>query len=153
MKKLLLFLFLLIPVIVNAEDLYLEELKVLNGNISPNFSSNNNKYTITLDKSIKEVEFNFKPLDGVTTLVRGNYNLENDSILYIDLISNNEVVTTYTFNILKEEDNETTFKEIEEKSESTNFMTKYKSIIIPAIDLILIFLNFKLLFLHKHKNT
>lgn len=153
MKKLLLFLFLLIPSIVNAEDLYLEELKVLNGNISPNFSSNNNKYTITLDKSIKEVEFNFKHLDGVTTLVRGNYNLENDSTVFIDLIKNNEVVATYTFNILKEEEDETTFKEIEEKTESTNIMTKYKGIIIPTIDLILIFLNFKLLFLHKHKNT
>lgn len=151
MKKIFFLLFLLlIPNIVLAKDLVLEELMILNGELSLPFDKMNTEYTVTLDEQEFHLELDYKVGDGITVAVNNNHDLENNSIVTLT-ITDNESVLEYNFHILKEaEDISPVFNEVEPE-EVNSFMFKYKIYIIPSVCLILIILCHKILF-RKHKN-
>ncbi len=150
MKKVLFFLlFLLIPHFVTAKDLVIDKLEILNGELSPNFDIYNTEYSVILEDSEFNIEFNYQVEEGVIVSVNNNHDLENDSIVTLT-ISKNEEKIDYNFHILKNiTKNTIAFKE-SVNNEENNFMFKYKIYIIPGCCLFLIFIIYKILF-HKRK--
>ena len=151
MKKIgLLLILLFVPNLVKASDLKLEELTILNGELSPNFEPLNNRYTVSLSKEEYTVRMDYKVQDGVIVSVMDNFDLGNNSVVTLILTKENEKVEYY-LHILKEEEEKTLETFYEEKIEvKNNLMYTYKIYIIPTICLILIILVYKFLF-HKHK--
>lgn len=145
-----LFLFLFLPNFVYASDLTIEELTILNGEISPSFEPLNNEYTVSLAKEEYTIEMDYQVLDGITVSVMDNFDLENNSVVTLILTKEKEKIE-YHLHILKEEEEKTLETFYEEKIEVKNdFMYTYKIYIIPTICLFLIGLVYKSLF-HKHK--
>lgn len=150
MKKLLLcLLFLFIPIYVEADSLTLEELKVKNGELSLPFDSLNNIYTVTLEKDIYSLEFDYKVDENILVFIENNYDLENNSIVTLNL-KKEEESGTYYFHILKEEEEVVNVFNEEQESPKENIMYAYKIFIIPTICLILIYITYKIIF-RKHK--
>ncbi len=141
---------------VLANDVFLEDLQVLNGELSPTFTKMNNKYTIELETGEEEVLFKYTVNDGISVSVQNNSNLKDNSIVTIDLIQNNVVVVSYEFNILMETNTTSVFNEIKnEEVEVGNieFMQKHKNIIIPISAALLIALSFKIIFFGIKKKS
>ncbi len=154
LKKIAFLIFLLIglSVQVHAKDLYLEELTILNGEISPVFEKLNNEYTITLPKEEYTVEMEYKESEGCTVSVLDNFDLENNSKVTI-LLKNEKNTSEYHFHILKEEEEETQSAFSEETKElPTGFMYTYKQYIIPSLCFLLIAITYKCIFYKKKKH-
>ena len=151
MKKLAFFLFLLFfPSIVWANNLTLESLTILNGEISPGFESLNNEYTVALPKEEYDIELEFGVKSGITVDVINNHDLENNSVVTLVLKEEKNKVE-YHLHILKdEEETVSTFKE-EIEVMPNPFIYTYKIYIIPATCFFLLFLVFKVLFPHHKK--
>ena len=54
----------------------LEELRVLNGDLSPKYDKNNNKYTVKISNNVSKVDFIFKEDEYLNIAVYGNDNLK-----------------------------------------------------------------------------
>ncbi len=139
------------PNIVWASTIELEELTIKNGELSIPFDKLNNEYTVILDKEEYSLDLEYDVKEGITVFVKDNHDLENNSVVTISLTDEKEVVE-YHFQILKEEQEETTNVFLEETKDSyeTNFMFTYKNYIIPGVCILLLLLVFKILF-PKHK--
>ena len=153
MKKLVLvvFLFLAFPIYTSAKDIALEELQIKNGELSPNFDSLNNEYTVTLPKEEYHIEMEYKVSDGITVSIMDNFDLVNNAVVTL-LLTDETEKTEYHLHILKEEEENTliTFKE-ETPSLEENFMFQYKIYIIPASCFFMILISYKCIFRKKHK--
>lgn len=119
---------LLLPIIVYAEDdNYIENVTVLNGNISPKFDKYNNKYSITIDDSIEKIDFDIKINDtNKTYKIINNENLfNNKEILIILTNSQTKEENIYSF-IVHIEKEQTVFDEVVEdpfvKKEEKNYV-------------------------------
>ena len=149
MKKLVLFLFLFFPNFVLAQTLKLDDLKVLNGSLSPQFDGLNNYYTISLEKDVMEIVFDYEEKD-YTIQVINNYDLENNSIVFLEL-TREEEKANYVFHILKEEEEIVQNVFNEEVNEPTPVMYEYKIFVMRTACFILIFIAYKLIFRHHKK--
>lgn len=150
MKKIFFFLFLLfIPTFVYAEDLVLKDLIIKNGELSLPFEKYNTEYTVTLEETEFNIDFEYKVEDGVTVAINNNHDLENNSVVTLTLAKDENSVN-YKFHILKEsEENIPVFNENVTEI-NNNFMYKYKIYIIPSVCFTLILIIYKILF-RKHK--
>lgn len=154
MKKIA-FLLLLVfcyPVFTQAKDVYLEELTILNGELSPSFDKLNNEYTIILPKEEYTIEINYKASEGCDVSLADNFDLQNNSQVTL-LVTNEKNKSEYHFHILKEEEEETLTTFNEEKIEvPSGFMYTYKLYIIPSICFLLIIITYKCIFYKKKKH-
>lgn len=151
MKKIVFFLliFLFIPKFVYASNLKIDELIIKNGELSIPFDPLNNEYTIFLDKEEFHVEFQYSVDKNIAVFVKGNQDLENNSVVTISLTDEKDVVE-YHFQILKEEaEIKPVFLE-QNQNEKTNFIVTYKNYIIPTTCLFTLYLVFQILF-REHK--
>ena len=150
MKKLAFFLFLLFfPTGVLASDLKLNSLEIKNGEFSLPFDPLNNFYTIILEEDVESIDFAYEVDNEIEVHIENNKNLQNNSIVHLQLKRQEETVA-YTFQILKEETDETQPVFLEEKEEvPENFMYQYKTTIIPLICFVLLLLSYKIIFYHK----
>ncbi len=153
MPYLLLILVLIFsPLEVKAKDLYLDTLEITNGELSLPFDKYNNKYTVLLAKDITTLDIVYEVDPEVNIEILDNHDLQNDSIVTINLKENNNVVS-YELHILKdEEETSSVFLESNNDTES-NFMYKYKIFIIPLVCFSLIVILFKIMFLGKKKRN
>lgn len=144
---------LLFPLFVSAKDIYLEELNILNGELSPSFDALNNEYTVSLEKEEYNIEIEYKATEDITVTIMNNFDLQNNSTVTI-LLNNEKNKTEYHLHILKEEEEnlQTTFNE-ESVELPTNFMYTYKIYIIPSVCFLLILITYKCIFYKpkKHK--
>lgn len=142
------FLFFLLPFVVFAKNLELEDLVVNNGEFSIPFNKLNNEYTVLLEKEEYHLELEYTVDDGVTVEVKDNHDLVNNSIVTISLTDEKNSVE-YHLHILKEE--EETYDVFLEDSSliETNFMFEYKNYIIPTVCLFCVFIFYKIIFHHK----
>lgn len=150
MKKIFFFLLLLFtPNFVYAEDLVLKDLIVKNGELSLPFEKYNTEYTVTLEETEFNIDFDYKVEEGVTVAINNNHDLENNSVVTLTLTKDENSVN-YKFHVLKEsEENITVFNE-NVAEVNNNFMYRYRIYIIPSICFILILIIYKILF-RKHK--
>lgn len=73
----------------------LEELKILNGDISIKFDPLNTKYTVILDDKENELNIDYKLKENTNIEITGNYNLENGSEVVIKVFDDHHSVSYY----------------------------------------------------------
>lgn len=153
MKKIAFLLCLLMfPIFVCAKDIYLEELTILNGELSIPFDALNNEYTITLPKDEYSLEIDYKTKEECNVSIIDNYDLQNNSTVTI-LLNDEKNKTEYHLHILKEEEEKTQTTFNEDTIEIPNsFMYTYKIYIIPSVCFLLIGITYKCLFYKKKKH-
>jgi hypothetical protein len=139
-----------IPLNVYAHDLYLDELEINNGEISIPFTKYNNSYTITLASDIYSVEFDYKVSSDILVTINNNYDLENNSIVYITL-EDSDCKINYYFHILKDSEEESLVFLEDQEVIDEGFMFKYKIYVIPISCLILIFICYKIIYRKSKK--
>ena len=130
----------------------LYNLEVLNGEISPNFSSEVFNYVVNVNKDILTLVFNYDTCDNCTVTVYGNNNLtpgENHVLIEVY----DDKVTTYTLVVNKEYTSETpVFKDVNSAKEIKDVSDK--SYITPLIGTLCFFTILALfcIIFHKKKN-
>ena len=79
----------------------LEELKVLNGDLSPKYDKYNNMYTVKINNDIKKVDFVFKEDDNLDISIYGNDNLKEGDNKIIIACSNGSKVNYIYITVIK----------------------------------------------------
>lgn len=130
----------------------LEELNVLNGELSINFDSLNSKYTVFLNENENKLDIEYKLKSNTNITIEGNYNLVDGSIVIIS-VTDGKKIADYYFNVYinkTEEVNKSiangTLLEIDSKKE----VSEYAGPGIASLCFLLILLLFVFLF-HKKK--
>ncbi len=81
----------------------LEDLRVLNGELSPKFDKNNNKYTVKVSNDVKKIDFIFKEDEYLNITVYGNDNLKVGENYIIIAVSKGEETNYIYITAIKEE--------------------------------------------------
>lgn len=130
----------------------LEELKVLNGELSIDFDSLNSKYTVFLNENENKLDIEYKLKSDTNITIEGNYNLEDGSIVIISVTDGKETMDYY-FNVYinkTEEVNKSivngTLLEVDSKKEASEYVGPG----IASLCFLLILFLFVFLF-HKRK--
>lgn len=76
----------------------LEELEILNGEISLEFDPLNSKYTVFLNENNDELDLQYKIKEGANIIIDGNYNLQDGSEVIITVFNDTDSVE-YLFNV------------------------------------------------------
>lgn len=93
-------------VVEKSNDNSLKYLKVANGTLDKDFNNNTLKYTVTVDKSVKELEFDFKfNHSGAKYYISNNNSIISGQIVKFDAIAEDGTKKTYEFTVKKEESN------------------------------------------------
>ena len=130
----------------------LEELKVLNGEMTPRYDMYNNKYTITVANNVSKVKFEFKKDENTEVIIYGNNNLkvgENNIVL---LVKNNDQSEYIFINVIKQSD-----ADVMEVFDSTNQLEIansvpiYSGYLIATSCFLIILLLFLRIFGRKNK--
>lgn len=80
----------------------LEDLEVLNGEMSLQFDSLIDYYTVSIESEVSSLNLNYKLSDNATLNVRNNENLqEGINYVYLDVYEDSKV-STYTLEVYKE---------------------------------------------------
>lgn len=130
----------------------LEELKVLNGELSIDFNSLNSKYTVFLNENENKLDIEYKLKSNANITIEDNYNLEDGSIVIISVTDGKETMDYY-FNVYinkTEEVNKSivngTLLEVDSKKEASEYVGPG----IASLCFLLILFLFVFLF-HKRK--
>lgn len=138
MKKIFLFLFLLFPLNVFASSL--EDIEILNGSISQTFTSDNNYYSVDLDRGENKLKYNYKLKDensNIKEVCEGN-------LTKLVISTPSEGIEEYYFYLNIKEDKEV-FHEVNQKPKKEIPNLKYY---IGLAVLIIIIILFKVLVLN-----
>ena len=138
MKKIFLFLFLLFPFNVFASSL--EDIEILNGSISQTFTSDNNYYSVDLDRGENKLKYNYKLKDensSIKEVCEGN-------LTKLVISTPSEGIEEYYFYLNIKEDKEV-FHEVNQKPKKEIPNLKYY---IGFSVLIIIIILFKVLVLN-----
>lgn len=93
-------------VVEKSNDNSLKSLAVTNGTLDKSFDNNTLKYTVTVDKSVKELEFDFKfNHSGAKYYISNNNSIISGQIVKFDAIAEDGTKKTYEFTVKKEEAN------------------------------------------------
>lgn len=76
----------------------LEELLVLNGEMSVKFDTMNTKYTVLLEPNETKLNLQYKLKEDTNIVIEGNYDLENGSIVKL-IVSDKKKSTDYYINV------------------------------------------------------
>ncbi len=76
----------------------LEELKILNGELSINFDPLNSKYTVFLNENENKLDIEYKLKSDTNVTIEGNYNLADGSIVIISVTDGKKTIDYY-FNV------------------------------------------------------
>lgn len=139
-KRLLFFIVLFIPIVVNAS--LIKDLKVLNGVISREFQSTNNYYSVDLDDGSDELELDYELVDGVTL----DINIDNDKEVLT--VSKDNMHEDYVFYLNKSVEELPVFQENEEEDRQIPHL----KIIVFLGGLAVILMLFKLIVLGRKKD-
>ncbi len=130
----------------------LEELRVLNGEMTPKYDKYNNKYTITVANNVSKVKFEFKKDENTEVIIYGNNNIkvgENNIVL---LVKNNDQSEYIFINVIKQSD-----ADVMEVFDSTNQLEIansvpiYSGYLIATSCFLIILLLFLRIFGRKNK--
>ncbi len=130
----------------------LEELIVLNGELSPKYDRYNNKYTVKINNDVTKLQLSYVKDDDVKVSVYGNNNLQEGSNNVLVVLSKDNKTEYIFLNILKEESKEI-FNEINNSSslEISNSVPIYAGPLITTSCFLLIITVFLFLFGKKRQ--
>lgn len=138
---------------VFLESTFFNELIINNGTINNQFDKYINTYTVTIEEDISYLDFHYELENPYSTIIiRNNDNLDNGSIVTITICNEtNTKCSDYDFIINKEKVMNTIMVN-DQYDLSINKTIHIETIIGSIIFLIILFI-FRILFLHKNKNT
>ena len=130
----------------------LEDLKVLNGSLSPKYDKYNNEYTVKIDNNTTKIIFDFVKDDNVNVSVYGNNNLEEGNNSIILLVENDSGKEYIYINAIKNNSAEVmSVINSSDNLEIANSAPIYAGSLIALSCFLIIFLMFLLMF--KSKKT
>ena len=157
LKKIVLFLLLLIlPLKVSASS-YIQDFQVKNGTLTIPFNEKNNLYTIKLEENAQEVLFEYclENEQSKVEIIGNNYKNQEENVMILKVIDEeNNDSQSYTFYLEKEEDKSViaipndTLNNIENTKE-----IPYLKEIVIGICLALIVTLFKILIINFFKKS
>ena len=131
----------------------LEELKVLNGNLTPKYDKYNNQYTITIHNDISKIDFEFVKDDDVEIEIFGNNNLKVGTNNIVLVLKQNDQKEYIYINAIKEQDEEVTkIFDNGTELELVNSKPVYAGFLISFSCFLILFLVFLLLFKRKRRS-
>lgn len=133
----------------------LENLEILNGEISPNFDSLNNMYSVNVTNEVSSLEFIYDCENCEVEIINNEILLEGLNEVYINVYSENNL-EIYTFLVTREVSQSVFMEEtlaIEENLDSTSLLIEnYQVEQLIILCIILIIIVFKILFHKKRVN-
>lgn len=134
----------------------LEDLNIVNGELTPEFDIYNNIYSISISEEIDELVIDYKVTDGYVVNVIDNHDLvPGENEVYIQVIKNEEI-NTYTLLVNKKSSEAVVnYDYLLEPLEVEEELPEYVAPLIGGICFFIILCTFLLLFKKKkkHKKT
>lgn len=130
----------------------LNDLEIINGELSPEFDSLNNIYSVTVSEDVDELVMEYSTTDGYIVNVIDNQDLdEGENEVYLQVIKDEEI-NTYTLLVYKES-SEPVFN-YEYVPETIEVETELPEYVAPLIigSCILIILIFAILLFKRKKS-
>ena len=128
----------------------LNELKILNGVMSPKFDKYNNVYSVSIEENVTELMLEYKANPEYYVRVIGNNNLvPGDNVVFIE-VTTDEYVNSYQLLVYKEY-TESVFnvKELVSELEVKKEVPEYVAPLIISIGFIIIAVFYLILFKKK----
>ena len=130
----------------------LENLKVLNGKLSPAYDKYNNLYTVKIESDIDKLDLIFEEDDNLQIFVYGNNNLkEGENKILISLTNKDETNYIYLTAITEEVKETMSTLNTSDLLETTNTMPIYGGPLIATSCFLLILTIFAFLFARRKK--
>ena len=134
----------------------LEDLNIVNGELTPEFDIYNNIYSVSISEEIDELVIDYEVTDGYVVNVIDNHDLvPGENEVYIQVIKNEEI-NTYTLLVNKESSEAVVnYDYLLEPLEVEEELPEYVAPLIGGICFFIILCTFLLLFKKKkkHKKT
>lgn len=81
----------------------LNDLKILNGELSPKYDINNNKYTVKIDSEVKKLNISYPVEKDKEVHIFGNNNLKEGENYIVISIKQDDKINYIYLNVIKEE--------------------------------------------------
>ena len=134
----------------------LEDLNIVNGELTPEFDIYNNIYSVSISEEIDELVIDYKVTDGYVVNIIDNHDLvPGENEVYIQVIKNEEI-NTYTLLVNKKSSEEViNYDYLLEPLEVEEELPEYVAPLIGGICFFIILCTLLLLFKKKkkHKKT
>ena len=131
----------------------LEDLNIVNGELTPEFDIYNNIYSVSISEEIDELVIDYKVTDGYVVNVIDNHDLvPGENEVYIQVIKNEEI-NTYTLLVNKKSSEAVVnYDYLLEPLEVEEELPEYVAPLIGGICFFIILCTFLLLFKKKKKH-
>ena len=131
----------------------LEDLNIVNGELTPEFDIYNNIYSVSISEEIDELVIDYEVTDGYVVNVIDNHDLvPGENEVYIQVIKNEEI-NTYTLLVNKESSEAVVnYDYLLEPLEVEEELPEYVAPLIGGICFFIILCTFLLLFKKKKKH-
>ena len=131
----------------------LEDLNIVNGELTPEFDIYNNIYSVSVAGYVDELVIDYEVTDGYVVNVIDNHDLvPGENEVYIQVIKNEEI-NTYTLLVNKESSEEViNYDYLLEPLEVEEELPEYVAPLIGGICFFIILCTFLLLFKKKKKH-
>lgn len=128
----------------------LKDLEILNGDMPLKFNPLNTIYTVNVDASVEELQFNYNILDGASIYVTGNNLVYGDNEVVITVFNENEMMSYY-FNVYRENTVRASATWQKDRLEVAEEVPNYAIATISSVCFLTILLFFVILFKKKKK--
>ena len=131
----------------------LEDLNIVNGELTPEFDIYNNIYSVSISEEIDELVIDYKVTDGYVVNIIDNHDLvPGENEVYIQVIKNEEI-NTYTLLVNKKSSEAVVnYDYLLEPLEVEEELPEYVAPLIGGICFFIILCTFLLLFKKKKKH-
>ena len=131
----------------------LEDLNIVNGELTPEFDIYNNIYSVSISEEIDELVIDYKVTDGYVVNIIDNHDLvPGENEVYIQVVKDDEI-NTYTLLVNKESSEEViNYDYLLEPLEVEEELPGYVTPLIGGICFFIILCTFLLLFKRKKKH-
>lgn len=132
----------------------LEDLEILNGQMTPKFDKYNDIYTVEIDYNIESLVIDYKLAENTNISIYGNEDLKvGENIIYLELVKD-DIKKVYTIYANKKEEVKSSFSEFNsmEKVEVPKKTPQYVAPLIGASCFLIILITFCLLFAKRKKH-
>ena len=125
----------------------LNDLKILNGELSPKYDINNNRYTVKIKKDVKKLNISYPIEKDKEVHILGNNNLNNNENYVVISIKQNNIINYIYLNVIKEE-TQSVFEsaDVTKSLEIANSTPIYGGTLIALSVIMIIITSFVLLF-------
>ena len=130
----------------------LNDLEIINGELSPEFDYLNNIYSVTVDSNVTELVMEYSASEGFIVNVIDNKDLNaGENEVYLQVIKD-DVINTYTLLVYKESSEPVfNYEYVPEPVEVDKKLPEYAAPLIVGSCILIILIFALLLFKHKKK--